>query len=524
MPEKEFTVLQDRLDDVERSLRTLQARIDMLEGVSPVAAPAPPAPAAAQKEQSLIDATLIGKSVLIVGGGYVLRAMTELNLLPNAFGVAFGLLYALFWIGIAGRALRRGSAAVAIFDGATAAVIAASLIWEATTRFHLINTTAAGAMIVAVAIALLVPAVRNSSTAFALIAAVASSLASIGVALGSEDPIPSLLAVTAIGVLLLSLSIGRHWPAYVTLLLPGAGHSLALTVIAMTLFDKLAYSTATTELSLMVFAALWLAVPIVLRLRNAEMPWPALAQSIAAVLVGCGGAAAIAFHGGHPLAVGVLSLFLSALSFVAVFARGERDVAANALIAAASLSAVIGLPLLVPTSALTFIAAMATILFAALGRSLRWPALTIASACWSIAAFAAGLESPVALVVVFTAAAMAIAITTPAASGSRLVLLVVSTMSLIVAAVSFVTFTQPLLALDRTVVLVVVAVGLSLLTPLLHDAGKIARVLLVLCGIKLLIEDLRLGHATTIVAALVLYGLAIVIVARRASPVKTPTL
>lgn len=519
MPDNDFSALQERLSELERSIRAMQTRIDHLEGVSPAArsVAAPPLQATGHPTQPSVDATLIGKSVLIVGGGYVLRAMTELGLLADTAGVVLGLLYALVWIGVADRALRRGRTVVAVFDGGTAAIIAASLIWEATTRFHLITAAAASAMIGVIAIALLSVALRSRSTAFALIASLTASLASIGVALGSADPLPSFIAVTAIGALMLFLSTAPRWPAYVTLILAGAGHSLALTLIVMAIFEKLPYGVALIEGVLAGFGVVWLVTAMTLP----KAPWPALAQSIAAVVVGFGGAAIIAaFHGGDPRAVGVLCLLMSGVTFAVVFARRNRDAAASSLLAAASLAAAIGFPLLVTTPALPLVAAAATILFASLGRSLSWPALTIVSACWSIAAFASGLASPAMLVIVCVAAVIAISITTAAAVRSRFVLLVVSTASLIVAAVSFATFAQPLLALNRTAILVVAAVTLSLLNRHVQDAGKIARVLLVICGIKLLVEDLRLGRATTIVAALALYGVAIVIVARRPGEAK----
>src|SRR5213075_2474886 len=102
-------------------------------------------------EALVVDFTLIGKSILVIGGAYLLRALTELGWLPELAGIVLAFLYAITWIVIAARALSRAKRTVALFDAATGAMIAGALIWEATTRFHALTSLAAAALTAIVA-------------------------------------------------------------------------------------------------------------------------------------------------------------------------------------------------------------------------------------------------------------------------------------------------------------------------------------------------------------------------------------
>jgi hypothetical protein len=72
------------------------------------------------------------------------------------------------------------------------------------------------------------------------------------------------------------------------------------------------------------------------------------------------------------------------------------------------------------------------------------------------------------------------------------------------------------LALVRTAVLAAIAALLALLarTPWAPEGSKIARAILVIGGIKLIAEDVRLGRAAILVIAFAAYGCAMLIVAK----------
>ncbi|HEY3053730.1 MAG TPA: hypothetical protein VGK04_10135, partial [Thermoanaerobaculia bacterium] len=211
-------------------------------------------------------------------------------------------------------------------------------------------------------------------------------------------------------------------------------------------------------------------------------------------------------------AIAAACFVISTVAYFVSFLRLDTT-----LLIVGAIAAAIGSLLVIESYALAIVWALIVVVSPAIGRRLSWKAMPIHSACWAAAAFATAVRSPASLIVVCAAAAVALWMTNrEIAPRLRLALLSVVTASLILAAVSWTSFDQrPLPALNRTAILAVVAVALSIVSRRLPEATTIARVLLVVAGLKLLAEDLRLGQATTIVVALALYGGAIVIIARR---------
>ena len=84
---------------------------------------------------------LVGRSLLILAGAFLLRALTEAGSLANGTGVVLGLAYAASWIFAAGLAARKGARASAGFFAVCAALIADPLIFEASTEFGVLSST-----------------------------------------------------------------------------------------------------------------------------------------------------------------------------------------------------------------------------------------------------------------------------------------------------------------------------------------------------------------------------------------------
>jgi hypothetical protein len=134
--------MEDRLAELESRLAAVEQRLSRLEGESPRA------PAAADVEVGpttgdgfLANATtLIGRVLLIFGGAYLLRAITEFQVVPTGFGVSLGAAYALFWLFMA---YRKGGdeaqRATALFYGGASVLLAMPLLVEATGRFALLS-------------------------------------------------------------------------------------------------------------------------------------------------------------------------------------------------------------------------------------------------------------------------------------------------------------------------------------------------------------------------------------------------
>jgi hypothetical protein len=452
-----------------------------------------------------LDLALVGKSVLIIGGAYVLRALTELGVLGPMAGVILALVYALFWIWSADRALSRGQRVVALFDAGTAALIAGPLLWEAATRFHLLTPAVAVALVLAVSFALLAMALHQRSTTMALIAVILATMTSIGIAIGTATLTAPLLATTFLGVVLSWLSVRTRWP---------------MPLIVMCAIGTASYRVASVESALVAFAVLWLITPAT---------WTR-GQAVVATLIGLGGAAFLAaFHNGHPTAIAGACLTISAAAYVTCAMRRSA-----ALLIAGAIAALIGSLLALSPFALAMAWAVVAVVSAAIGRRASWMAMHVHAACWSVAAAVAVglpallaralfsstaiLESPrVPIIVTGVLAAVALWLTDRDARPSRLVLLAVCAASLLVMALvdASAMSNHAMLAMTRTAALAIAAVALSFLGGLVAEARTLAWIVLVLGGVKLLAQDLTSGNALTLVVALALYGGAIVLVARR---------
>lgn len=153
---RELGRLDDRIDQLQAELSRLALRLDGLEGepegrvaeqeeVAEIPAPAAPVMQATPSNHGVAPSQewipLVGRSLIVLAGAFVLRALTEGGLLPRGLGVGAGCIYALAWlvaVDLSGAKERRLSAA---FHGLTASVIALPLIWEATVQFRIFSAT-----------------------------------------------------------------------------------------------------------------------------------------------------------------------------------------------------------------------------------------------------------------------------------------------------------------------------------------------------------------------------------------------
>jgi len=391
--------------------------------------------------------------------------------------------YALFWMWRSDRALSKGNRVAAFFHAGTSALIAGSLIWETTVRFHVLAPSVSSALVVVAALALLFVAWKRDEHLIAWIAAAMTTVTCIGLAIGTADLVPPVLATALVGVAATRLSIDS-----LTLSLAVVSNCLALPLIMMTVVGQGWHGIAVVEGTLVVFAVLWLST-----LR---------AEAVAAVFVGLSGAALLAkFHHGHANEVALISFALAAIAFTVSVRRRSIAFSVSGAIAAAIASL-----LVIPLAFVGSVWSAAMLVAALVAKRTAWPAMEIQSACWGAAAVAVAIQSAPALLVVAFSAVAAVRI-----AQQKLILLFVAS----AAAVAAVLAMLPNSALTRTAVLAFAAVVLSLLSRLLPTARTVAWALLVLGGVKLIIDDLPAGHATTMVAALALYGGAMLIVARR---------
>jgi hypothetical protein len=134
--------MKDRIAELESRLARVEERLGVLEGEKPKKA---------ARDESLPESTAahrmvagapthIGHTLLIFGGAYLLRAITDFQFVPTAIGIFLGATYAVFWLYMAYRrsAVDATRTSAAIF-GALSIVLAMPLLVEAVQHFELLT-------------------------------------------------------------------------------------------------------------------------------------------------------------------------------------------------------------------------------------------------------------------------------------------------------------------------------------------------------------------------------------------------
>ena len=154
--------IEARLGAIDQALADVHRRIDALEAQRAAFSGGPSSDARPSHRRdrhlpllsmgrpdlsSLVS--LVGRTFVVLGGAYLLRALTESGRLPGRGGVVLGLAYAVAWFGAADRAgLTRPLSG--LFHGLAAVVISLPLIWEASAHFNLLSPVTSAAMLLVI--------------------------------------------------------------------------------------------------------------------------------------------------------------------------------------------------------------------------------------------------------------------------------------------------------------------------------------------------------------------------------------
>ena len=225
--------MDERLKKLEKTVGTLGAavirqdrRIAILEGVS---AEAPVVAGEVVDADELIDPAqeplsdqwpisavrgtpaLIGRSLLILAGAFLLRALTEVGTLATGTGVVFGLAYATSWIVAAALAGRKGARGSAGFFAVCAAVIADPLIFEASTEFGVLSPIGAAVALTFITAAGLVVASRWRLQESAWVFAVGAMVTAAILAVVRPPGEAATAVLVALGLASVWLASARGW-------------------------------------------------------------------------------------------------------------------------------------------------------------------------------------------------------------------------------------------------------------------------------------------------------------------------
>src|SRR5688572_13541307 len=185
------------MHDIDERLRRIEERLDALEHGRKTARAVEPR-AAEVPDSFDFDISLVGRTLIVFGGAYLLRAITESALIPVAAGVFLGLAYALGWSILALRPSVSGLSAA--HHGVATALIALPLIFEATRRFQVFEAWSSAIALGVVSVVVLTMAHRRelagTTWTFTLLALL---LVPLLMAVTSEV-IPFLIYLTVLGV------------------------------------------------------------------------------------------------------------------------------------------------------------------------------------------------------------------------------------------------------------------------------------------------------------------------------------
>jgi hypothetical protein len=331
--------IESRVEELVRAVRDLTARIERLEKREevgpPPSAPPPGAPreptaeAPRELEQGML--ALLGRTLVVLGGGYLIRAMTDAGVLPPLGGVALGLLYAGFWIAAADRAAAASKRASATFHGIAAGLVAFPLLWETTTRLGFLPPSAAAALLVlAFGVAVGFAARRRLAVVGWVNAGLALGTAA-GLLVATHHLIAAVAGLLAIAAVveylaLRDLWVGLRWPTAIVV-----DTAVLVMIWLLTRRAGLPEGYPATPLSAAVALALalpalyWTALAVRTLLRRHAVSAFEVLQGAATLLLGLGGAWRMLRAQAAPTApIGAAILVTGALGYAVAFAFVER--------------------------------------------------------------------------------------------------------------------------------------------------------------------------------------------------------
>lgn len=580
------------IEALQASLESLEQRVAALEYSARGMRPAPAErPAAIAQEASLaavlheapppgevvhVGATpgallsIIGRTLLILAGAFLLRALTDGGTLPQSVGVTLGLTYATVLIVFTDRAGWKQRKLSASFLGLAVVLTAYPLLWESTARLGLLSPGASGAVLVFVTALGLLTAWRRRlrfvAAAFTL-AALLTILALYHATRAMELYAGLLLLL---GAATIWLAYSRRWHVMRWLV------ALTADVVVLRLVLLVAHPEGPRPPYefLSIPAVRWLAVGLVLLYlgsfslralsRRRGVTAFEILQSVLALLVGYGGAVRIAQamgSGGPGLGWSALLAALVCYAVAFAFLRLRLGRGRNFFYYAwlAIIIVLLGSPLVASNSVLVLSWCAMAVAAALLGGRFDRVTLRLHSVVYLMAAAAqAGLLASVFNVFTGSAAAAdrwpsglglgvlamsvccyAVLVATQRGRGvptlRRIPRFVVALLSVLGAgALTVTTLVRSLgpdlgegdpshVAIIRTAVLAIAAAGLAAAGRIRHlaELAWLVYPLLVAGGLKLMLEDLRHGSSTALFLSFLCYGSAL-IVAPRLRRVKLP--
>jgi hypothetical protein len=333
--------LRAQIERVTGELREMRQRLDFLEarvGAVPGAEAQMPPPdpddsraEAAARLTPTRTIPLVGRTLVVLGGAFLLRAITDNALVPAVAGAAAGLLYAAWWLVQADRSAAAGLRQSAVFHGFATATIVYPLVWETTARFGLLGPNTAGAALLFFLGLGLAVAWRRDLWEIAWSLTLFSVVAAIALAIGTREflPFTLVLLIAAVAVELLAYRdrwLGLRWPVALGLDLS----VLMLTSVSLNAFGQQAGAAAVAPgavIAVCMLLPLLFLGSIAARtlLRGCPITPFETTQAAAALVLGFSGAVRVGSASGtDPIFVGIIGLALGAACYAAALTFIDR--------------------------------------------------------------------------------------------------------------------------------------------------------------------------------------------------------
>ena len=545
--------MSDRLSDIEARLRQVEAAIAALTRGAPLPQPLPQGAGPAPRFRPFDigpGVALLGRTLFVLAGAFLLRALTDSGRLGAGLGVLIGFAFAATWIGMADRSGGRGQGASASFHGVAFVLIAFPLIFEAATRFQFLTPAAAAAVLGGCTAVALAVGWRRRLQSLVWIASLGALTTATAVAIATAEVGPFAFLMMLLGVAALWLGYVLGW----TLLRwPIAWFAdLAIVVVSLRAVTPGAADSpgvAFTAQILLLVAYLGSFATRTLLLNRNIIPFEVV-QSVAAALVGLGGAAfltRVTSGGGLPLAVATLALSAGCYGAAAIFVERRQSLRRNYYFytSAGLILALAGVALAMPARAVGPVYAVFGVVAASAG---RWSSrgtyrahgavyLTAAVIVTGLIRYVVyGLGVPIvpsgipsitmlAVLALCAVAMWGLGLRAAQASSSsarrvpRLVVLILVIGGVLGVTASWIVTQQAsaaaaapgFIATIRTALLVAGILVLALADRLwaLIEGAWLVYPLLVLTGLKFLVEDVRAGQPASLFVSFALYGLAL---------------
>jgi hypothetical protein len=576
----DLEAIREQLSELERRLDEVQWRLSRLEAKSAVtrADTTPRGPPARRVETGIPadeegsgpgfasgNVALVGRTLVVLGGAFVFRAVSDRELIAPVAGALAALLYAAFWLLQCDRSASRGQRDSAIVHGIVGLGIAHPLIWETTLRFELLGAAEAAGLLALVSVLGIGVAARRDLPMVGWVATISHVGSCLALMVATHAFLPLTLALLA-GAAAVEASSHRNrlaalrWPA-------ALGVDLAaVLLVGASLHHASAEATeqaaSGAEITTLLGIPLLYLTHAALRTLKHTRSLSAfeVIQTATALLLGIGGAVKLQLAEAlstTPLGVTLLLLGIGlyGATFSRVEGRPDREPTFSTWTAFAGLLVLAGCALALPWGgiALAVVWSGLAALAVGLGVAQRFDRVTLFSHAVAYAAAAATtsgllaasadgmLAAPdawrpiqpaaVGVALLIAGALTALLWTRPRGASGLAYVPTAFLVALLLSAVAGLAVrglarlgpgetdaasAAALLATTRTAVIALAAVALAWTAHRrsLPELRWVVPPLLAVGAVKLLWEDLRIGDPLTLFAGLALYGGALIAIPR----------